>query len=201
MNIIVITGPSGSGKTKLTNNLCKLFKKSIVIKTDSFYRDDILIRILSKFIIDIYDRIISIKRKELVTTLYSILKKDKLIKTYQYNFKTKKSSKNYLIPEYISDNQFIILEGIFAHRLSEIMNKKITMIIYCNEEKEICYERRLKRDISDRARTIKEVKNRFERSWNLFQIHSKNLSNDDVFYFKDHKKDLYEQLLIKLRAT
>ena len=42
MITIVITGPSGSGKTYLSNKLNKLFDNSIVIKTDSYYRDNIL---------------------------------------------------------------------------------------------------------------------------------------------------------------
>jgi len=60
---IVITGPSGSGKTYLSIKLSKLFDNSIVIKTDSYYRDNILIRFLSIFLYDIYDRLLSIKKK------------------------------------------------------------------------------------------------------------------------------------------
>ena len=63
MKTIVITGPSGSGKTNLSNKLSKLFDNSIIIKTDSYYRDNILIRFLAIFLFDIYDRPISIKKK------------------------------------------------------------------------------------------------------------------------------------------
>ena len=48
MKTIVITGPSGSGKSYLSNKLSKLFNNSIVIETDSYYRDNILIKYLSK---------------------------------------------------------------------------------------------------------------------------------------------------------
>ena len=47
MRTIVITGPSGSGKSYLSNKLSKLLDNSIVIKTDSYYRDNMLIRFLS----------------------------------------------------------------------------------------------------------------------------------------------------------
>ena len=65
MKTIVITGPSGSGKSYLSNKLFKLFDNSILIKTDSYYRDNILIRYLSKILHDIYDRPLSIKKNEL----------------------------------------------------------------------------------------------------------------------------------------
>ena len=63
MITIIITGPSGSGKTFLSNKLLKLFDNSIVIKTDSYYRDNILIKFLSIFLCDIYDRPLSINKK------------------------------------------------------------------------------------------------------------------------------------------
>ena len=49
MKTIIITGPSGSGKSFLTKNLSKIFKDSIVVKTDSYYRDNIIIKLLSLF--------------------------------------------------------------------------------------------------------------------------------------------------------
>ena len=53
MKTIVITGPSGSGKSYLSSRLSKLFSDSIVINTDSYYRDDLLIRFLSIFIVSL----------------------------------------------------------------------------------------------------------------------------------------------------
>ena len=67
---------AGSGKTYLSNKLTKIFDNSIVLKTDSYYRDNIFIRILSLFIYDIYDRPLSIKKNEMKKTLKSIHNKD-----------------------------------------------------------------------------------------------------------------------------
>ena len=64
MKTIVITGPSGSGKSYLCSRLSKLFSDSIVIKTDSYYRDNLLIRFLSLCLYDIYDRPLSINKKK-----------------------------------------------------------------------------------------------------------------------------------------
>jgi len=166
MITIVITGPSGSGKTYLSNKLNKLFDNSIVIKTDSYYRDNIFIRFLSIFFYDIYDRPLSINKKELKNTLTAIHNKDKLITFYQYDFKRKQSSYSKKSIKYKAENQFLILEGIFAHRLD--LNYQETINIICEERKDICFKRRLIRDKYERNRKTSEVKRKFTRSWNLF---------------------------------
>jgi len=166
MIIIVITGPSGSGKTYLSNKLNKLFDNSIVIKTDSYYRDNIFIRLLSIFFYDIYDRPLSINKKELKNALTAIHNKDKLITFYQYDFKRKQSSYSKKSIKYKGENQFLILEGIFAHRLD--LNYQETINIICEERKDICFKRRLIRDKYERNRKTSEVKRRFTRSWDLF---------------------------------
>ena len=166
MKTIIITGPSGSGKTYLSNKLNKLFDNSIVIKTDSYYRDTIFIRFLSIFFYDIYDRPLSINKKELKNTLTAIRNKDKLIKFYQYDFKKKQSSYSKKSIKYKGENQFLILEGIFAHRLD--LNYQETINIICEEKKDICFKRRLIRDKLERNRNTSEVNRKFTRSWNLF---------------------------------
>ena len=178
MKIIVISGPSGSGKTCLSNKLSKLLNNSIVIKTDSYYRDNILIRFLSIFLYDIYDRLLSIKKNELIKTLISIINKDRLISFYKYDFKRKHSSHSKISINYNVDSQFIILEGIFSHRLD--LNYQETINIVCEEEKEICFKRRLLRDQLDRGRKNSEVYKKFNRSWYLF---NKNIKK----YIKDYK--------------
>ena len=166
MKTVIITGPSGSGKTYLSNKLSKLFDNSIVIKTDSYYRDNIIIKFLSIFLYDIYDRIFSIKKYEIKKTLRSINKKDKLISLSQYNFKRKISSHSEISINYKGDNQLIILEGIFAHRLD--LNYQETINIICIERKETCFKRRLLRDQIERGRKKEEINKRFNRSWFLF---------------------------------
>ena len=166
MITIVITGPSGSGKTYLSNKLNKLFDNSIVIKTDSYYRDNIFIRFLSIFFYDIYDRPLSINKKELKNTLTALQNKDKLITFYKYDFKRKQSSYSKKSIKYKGENQFLILEGIFAHRLD--LNYQETINIICEEKKDICFKRRLIRDKLERNRNTSEVNRKFTRSWNLF---------------------------------
>ncbi|WP_269617012.1 uridine kinase family protein [Prochlorococcus marinus] len=198
MRTIVITGASGSGKSYLTNKLSKLFYNSIIIKTDSYYRDNILIRLLSIFIYDIYDRPLSIKKFELNKTLRSIYKKQRLITHYKYDFKSKLSSKSQIKINYKEDNQLLILEGIFAHRLS--LNYTETINIVCEEEKDICYKRRLTRDKLERGRDSSDVYKKFNKSWYLYYLNVKKfLKNNKVLWINPREEISYDKLVVHIK--
>ena len=194
MKIIIITGPSGSGKTYLSNKLSILYDDTIVIKTDSYYRDNLLIKFLSFIKYDIYDRVISIKKNELKNTLESICNRDKYIIVNNYDFKQKKSSKKRIMLNYNNENQFIILEGIFSHRLN--INYQETINIICNEKKEICFKRRLRRDILERGRNVIEVNNKFNKSWELFYKHNfNNIDKKKFISINTNENKPYEKLI------
>ena len=198
MKTIVITGSSGSGKSYLSNKLSKVFYNSVVIKTDSYYRDSILIKFLSLFICDIYDRPFSIKKKELIKTIRSLHNKNRLISFNKYEFKRKRSSKYKSMINYREDYQFLILEGIFAHRLD--LKYQDTINIICEEEKEICFKRRLKRDQLDRGRDSVEVNKKFNISWDLFDRNIQNfLKRNKVRIINTDDKDSFDKLVIILQ--
>jgi len=198
MKTIIITGASGSGKSYLSNNLSKIFYNSIVLKTDSYYRDNIIIKLLSIFLYDLYDRPFSIKKNEIRRTLKSIHNKDKLISFFKYDFKRKQATQSTRIINYKGDNQFLIIEGIFAHRLD--LNYKETINIVCKDEKKICFKRRLERDQSERGRNSKEVNKKFNRSWYLFNKNIINYLNDNqVIEINQVDKYSYEKLVFNLK--
>ncbi len=200
MKTIVITGPSGSGKTYLSYKLSKLFDNSIIIKTDSYYRDNILIRFLSIFLYDIYDRPLSIKRDKINNTIKSIHNKNKLISFYNYDFRRKHSSHSKISINYEGENNFIIIEGIFAHRLN--LNYQETINVVCEEEKELCFQRRLKRDKLERSRNSKEVNKRFNKSWYLFyQNIKKYLKRNKIFTLNPLDENSYDKLVYNLKKT
>ena len=198
MKTIVITGPSGSGKSYLSNKLSKIFCNSIVIKTDSFYRDNILIRFLSKFLYDIYDRPLSIKKKELNKTIRGIYNKDSLVTIYKYDFRKKHSSQSEISINYKDDKQLLILEGIFAHRLD--LNYEDAINIICEEEKEICFNRRVKRDQLERNRNRREVNMKFNKSWYLYYLNVKTyLKNNNVLIINPREKKSYNKLVLNIK--
>ena len=198
MKTIIITGPSGSGKSYLSKKISKLFNNTIVIKTDSYYKDNIFIKFLSIFQNDIYDRPISFKKSEIKKTLRSLNNKDRLISFYNYDFKRKQSSKSEESINYEGDNQLLILEGIFAHRLD--LNYNETINIICKEEKDICFKRRLKRDQLERGRDSREVNNKFNISWYLFHENVQNyLNNFEVLSINPLDMVSYNQLVLYLQ--
>ena len=198
MKTIVITGPSGSGKTFLTNKLTKYLDNTVIINTDYYYRDNIYIKLLSFFIYDIYDRIISIKKKEITQTINSIYNKEKIIKLQKYNFKSKKTIRYIRELNYPNKEFFIILEGIFSHRLD--LNYKKTFNIICIDKKDICYKRRLKRDKVERCRNSIEVNKKFNRSWNLYYNNlSRYINSNHVISLNTLDKISFEKLIDKLK--
>jgi len=198
MKTIIITGPSGSGKSYLSKKLSKSFNNTIVIKTDSYYKDNIFVRFLSIFFHDIYDRPLSFKKNKIKKTLRSIHNKEELISFYKYDFKRKNSSKSKIKINYKGDNQFLILEGIFAHRLDLDYNKTINIV--CEEEKRICLKKRLIRDQIERGRQTSEVYKKFDKSWYLFY---KNIQKFFVYYkifsINTLDKVSYKKLVVKLQ--
>ena len=197
MKTIIITGPSGSGKTFLSQKISKEFNNTIVIKTDSYYRDNLIIKILSIFITDIYDRFISIKNKELNKTIESLIKNKKYTTFYYYNFKDRKSGKYIKKTKDNYKKCILIIEGIFAHRLD--INYKQTINIICIEEKEVCYQRRIKRDLIERGRSKLEIKKRFFNSWNLFYKFLDVFKlNNKIIYLDKAEKNSYEKLINSL---
>ena len=140
----------------------------------------------------------SIKKKELKKRIRSIHKKDRIISSYKYDFKRKHSSKSKISINHKVDNKFIIVEGIFAHRLD--FNYHITINIVCNEEKEICYKRRLERDQFERGREVLEVNKKFNKSWYLFNKSVKNyLENYNVIHINPVDNDSYNKLVYNLK--
>ena len=199
MRTIIITGPSCSGKTSLSQSLEKLFRDCISIKTDSYYRDDILTKIKSIFIDDFYDRIKSINIKAISKTIGSIIQNDKSVIFYNYDFKTKQSSRVLKNINNKYNTSFLIIEGIFSHRLD--LNYSETINIICMENKEICYQRRLIRDVKERGRNKNEVNRKFDKSWDLYYKNSENyINNNRVIKLNTSNRKSFEQLINTLKA-
>ena len=198
MKKIIITGPSGSGKTFLANKLSRYFNNSIVIKTDGYYRDNIFIKLLSKFMYEIYDRKISIKIKELKKTIQSINNNENTITLFNYDFKNKKSTRLRIKNQNKNSYEFLIIEGIFSHRLD--INYKRTINIICNNNKEACYQRRIKRDNLERGESRNEVDKKFNKSWNLFFSNLNfYINNNQVYDVNPFDNISYEQLISNLK--
>ena len=91
----------------------------------------------------------------------------------------------------------MIIEGIFSHRLN--IDYKNTINIICEEDKLICFKRRLKRDQIQRGRSINEVKEKFDKSWFLFYQNIHEYKNTyETIKINPVKKDSYNKLVRSL---
>ena len=122
------------------------------------------------------------------------------IKCFHYDFIKKKSSTSIIKVSNKGKNQILILEGIFAHRLD--LNYSKTVNILCNEDKEICLKRRLRRDKSIRCRSNDEIIKRFNSSWNLFYINLKKYINyKNIIMTNTSDKINYKNLIYKIKQN
>tara|TARA_B100001250_G_C19346927_1_gene591590 strand:- start:108 stop:518 length:411 start_codon:yes stop_codon:yes gene_type:complete len=132
-------------------------------------------------------------------TITSIYNQEEYGTFYNYDFFRKRSSQSKIQINYINNNSFLIVEGIFSHRLD--LDYENTINILCKEKKEICYERRLKRDKIERGRNIKEVNNKFSKSWDIYSKYlSKFLIKYKVISFNTADNKSYKQLISKLKG-
>ena len=159
--IIGIAGGSGSGKSKLVKNILKEINDNSVqtIEIDSYYKDLAHLTFEEREKNN-FDHPDSIDFELLYTDLYNI-KKSITTDTPIYDYKTHTRKKNET--KKIENVKVIIIEGIFA-----LFDKKIrdllSMKIYVDTPSDVRLLRRIKRDMSKRARTIEGIIEQYNKT-------------------------------------
>ena len=150
--IIGICGASCSGKTTVSKEIMKRYKNDdiLMISQDNYYfggSEDTN-----------YDIPSAIDFVKLIQDV-SELAQDKSIEMPQYDFKTHQRMKETIC---VQPKKYILVEGIliFSRKeLRDLFDLKVYILTYG----ELCYYRRLKRDVEERGRTVKEVSERYFR--------------------------------------
>ena len=161
IHIIGIAGGSGSGKSKLVKNILKEINDNSVqtIEIDSYYKDLAHLTFEEREKNN-FDHPDSIDFELLYTDLYNI-KKSIITDTPIYDYKTHTRKKNEI--KKIENVKVIIIEGIFA-----LYDKKIrdllSMKIYVDTPSDVRLLRRIKRDMSKRARTIEGIIEQYNKT-------------------------------------
>lgn len=151
--IIGVAGGSGSGKSTVTEQIVRAVgtENVTVFIQDNFYldRSNLSMEERNKINFDHPDAL----DWELMSKLFDDLTNGLPVEMPQYDFSThtRKAEAKTIIPARI-----IVLEGIFG-LYNEEMSKKMALRIFVDTAGDIRLMRRLKRDISERARTLDSV--------------------------------------------
>ena len=165
MKIIFISGPSGSGKTTLSNQIILEIKNGIILRTDNYYKTNLISKFLSKFIEGYFDKSISFNYNLFKKDFNLILKNGMSIieRSYNFNKKTiKKTSKE------TNNINFLIVEGIFAKEFSRTLNNKNYFFLELKINKNDCMKRVVDRDLKERGKAKKQAENDFIKSWDIY---------------------------------
>ncbi len=158
--IIGIAGASGSGKTLVANNIMDTLgsEKVVMIQEDSYYRD------LSDIPFDErtgrnFDHPDAFDHQLLAKHLARLVE-GKAISHPIYDYKTHSRKKE---TKTVGPHTIIILEGILI--LNEPALRDLMDIrIFIDTSPDICFIRRLKRDINERARTVEGIISQYEET-------------------------------------
>jgi len=158
--LIGIAGASGSGKTLIAHNINDRLssEKVVIIQEDSYYHD------LSEIPFDDrvgrnFDHPDAFDHNLLVKHLKQ-LREGKSIAHPVYDYKTHSRLKE---TKEVGPHTIIILEGILIlsePRIRDLMDIRI----FVDTALDVCFIRRLKRDISERQRSVDSVINQYDQT-------------------------------------
>ena len=152
-----VAGGSGSGKTTVAYNLIEAFSKqdAVLMQQDSYYKEikNKTIDQRAKTNFDHPDAI----EFELLKEHLLALKASNSIKKPIYNFSTHLREEE---TEQIEPSQIVIVEGILVLAVPEIRDL-LDVKIFVDTDADEMLLRRVERDINERGRTFKSVKDQY----------------------------------------
>lgn len=154
--ILGIAGCSGSGKTTLAIELARVLG-GIHFPLDNYYRDLSHLPPAERALEDFDDP--AMIESPLLATHVATLARGEAIERPLYDFATHSRIPNRT--ETVVPGAFVLIEGIFALAYEKVL-PHYGLRIYVETPDEICFERRLKRDVMDRGRTPESVQRQYE---------------------------------------
>ncbi len=151
--IIGIAGASGSGKTLVAHTLYNKLgsDKVVIIQEDSYYKDlsHLPFEERTKFNFDHPDAF----DHHLLVEHLKKLREGESIEHPLYDYTTHSRKKE---TQRVGPHQIIIIEGILILAIPEL-RELLDIKIYIDTPPDICFIRRLERDIQERGRTVDNV--------------------------------------------
>lgn len=144
--LIGIAGPSGSGKSELSRRLAQRLSAP-VISMDSYYRALNHLTVEERAAVN-FDEPASID-DELLRQHVLAIREGRAVEIPVYDFATHSRLAQ---AEPLAPAPVVLLEGLFTLYWEEL-RRLLDTTVYVDLEDEVCYSRRLERDIRERGRT------------------------------------------------
>lgn len=154
--VVAIAGCSGSGKTTLAVELARTLG-GVHFPLDNYYRDLTHLPPAERALQNMDDP--AIIESPLLASHIAALARGEAIERPLYDFATYARAEGRT--ETVRPERFLLVEGIFALYYPELL-PLCDLRVYVEAPDEICFERRLRRDIEQRGRTPESVRRQYE---------------------------------------
>lgn len=156
--VVGIAGASGSGKTTLAVELARELT-GIHFPLDNYYCDLSHLPLAERALRNFDDP--GLIESALLAEHVGALSRNQTIERPIYDFSTYiRSPEN---TETVQAAAFLLVEGLFALYYPEL-RPLYQLRVYVDTPDDVCFERRLRRDMQERGRTAESVKQQYERT-------------------------------------
>lgn len=154
--LLAIAGCSGSGKTTLAAELARTLG-GVHFHFDNYYRDLSHLPLAERALENFDDP--ALIESPLLISHVAALARGQAIERPLYDFST--YIRNPGRTESFRPGPFVLVEGLFALHYPEL-RPLYQMRIYVDTPDELCFERRLRRDMEERGRSAESVRRQYE---------------------------------------
>jgi uridine kinase len=157
-HIIGIAGPSSSGKTELSRQLVKKLPGAAIVSLDSYYRgmEDIPLEERKKVNFDHPDALDWELLHEHLQAMAAGCAFDEPVYSFADYARTEETRR-------IEPCAFVIVEGLFVLYWPELRGMLDTKV-FVQTDPEVCFNRRLTRDVNERGRSPESVRQQYEKT-------------------------------------
>src|SRR4051794_19219193 len=157
-HIIGIAGPSSSGKSELAKQLVQRLPGTSIVSLDSYYRgmEEIPLEERKKVNFDHPDSLDWELLHEHLVAIAAGRAFDEPVYSFADYARTTETRR-------IQPTEFLIVEGLFVLYWPELRTMLDTKV-YVKTDPDVCFQRRLARDVAERGRTPESVREQYDRT-------------------------------------